>query len=192
LNLREEWFREIGGLGYPISEEIAFSELTTNLKDYSAVRLFVESARRTSPDYSLSERDGKAVVHICRLVEGMPLSLELASSWVSLMPCAEIGQEIKRNLSFLSTSLSNIPDRHRSVRALFEHSYQLLSEEERRVVRQLSVFQGDFERQAAEQVAGATLPLLVGLVNKSMLRGNPSGRYDQHELLRQYMLEKLQ
>jgi len=192
LNLHEEWVREIGGLCYPAPDEIRAPAAGPALEDYPAVCLFVENARRTLPGYTLSDGDQRAVVRICELVEGMPLSLELASAWVSLMPAREIAQEIDRNLDFLSTTLRNIPERHRSVRALFEHSYQRLSEEERRVVRRLSIFRGSFDREAAEQVAGASLALLAALVNKSMLRGHPSGRYDQHELLRQFVLDKLE
>jgi predicted ATPase/DNA-binding SARP family transcriptional activator/uncharacterized protein HemY len=192
LKLREEWVREIGGLPYPIEEEMKTIQAGAALEDYPAVSLFLENARRTHPSYSLSEPNQAAVVRICQLVEGMPLCLELASAWVSFMPTWEIAQEIDHNLDILSTTLRNIPERHRSVRALFDHSYQLLTEEERRVIRQLSVFRGGFEREAAEYVTGASLPLLVGLVNKSVLRGDPSGRYDQHELLREYLMDELE
>jgi predicted ATPase/DNA-binding SARP family transcriptional activator len=208
LNLQWEWVRDIEGLTYPSVEEMglpieeigpptgeAAGEAATgriSLEGYSAVRLFVENARRSRPDFSISEADNPAVARICQLVEGMPLGLELASAWVRIMPPQEIAQEIERNLDFLTTSTRDMPERHRSLRALFEHSWQLLSKAERSVIRGLSVFRGSFGREAAQKVAGASLPLLAALVDKSMLRGHPTGRYDMHELLRQYAAEKLQ
>jgi predicted ATPase/DNA-binding SARP family transcriptional activator/Flp pilus assembly protein TadD len=198
LNLHWEWVWDVRGLTFPPAEAaqppadgVASVPAEAPGSDYSAVRLFVASARRVRPDFALTETDKSAVVPICQLVEGMPLGLELAAAWVRLMPCAEIAQEIRHNLDFLTTSLRDVPARHRSLRALFEHSWQLLSEDERGAVSKLSVFQGTFPRAAAQQVADASLPLLVALVDKSMLRGHPSGRYDMHELLRQYAADKL-
>lgn len=136
--------------------------------------------------------DYLAVSRICQLVEGMPLGLELAAAWVRLLSCQEIAQEIEKNLEFLATSLRDVPARHRSLAAVFDHSWNHLSPEEQRVFRSLAVFRGGFSREAAEQVAGASLPLLAALVDKSMLRRNDSGRYELHELLRQYGGEKLE
>jgi len=107
------------------------------------------------------------------------------------MDCQDIAQEIERNLDFLSTALQGVPKRHRSMRAVFDHSWGLLSDEERRVLRQLSVFRGGFRREAAEAVAGAGLPILSVLMDRSWLRATPSGRYEMHELIRQYCDEAL-
>jgi tetratricopeptide (TPR) repeat protein len=111
-----------------------------------------------------------------------------------MMSAEEIASEIERNVDFLSTNTRDVPQRHRSLRAVFDHSWDLLSEEERRVMMRLSVFRGGFRREAAAYVAGASLLYLSALVNKSLLRhteGLP-GRYDFHELVRQYALAKLQ
>ncbi|MFN2164881.1 MAG: hypothetical protein ACK2U9_01315, partial [Anaerolineae bacterium] len=83
------------------------------------------------------------------------------------------------------------PDRHRSIRAVFDHSWHLLGEREAEVFQALSVFCGGFSRQAARQVAGATLQDLRALVTRSLLHRAPTGRYEIHELLRQYAAEKL-
>jgi predicted ATPase len=155
------------------------------------VRLFVQSARRAQPDFELTPANQPGVARICQLVEGMPLGLELAAAWVRFMPVEDIAHEIHHNLDFLTTSMRDMPARHRSLRALFDHSWQLLGEEERGAMRQLSVLRGSFRREAAAQVAGAGLPGLAALVDKSMLRTGPGGRYDMHELVRQYAAEKL-
>src|SRR5207248_1748334 len=112
--------------------------------------------------------------------------IELAAAWVRMLSCAEIAQEIERNLDFLASSARNIPARHRSLRAAFEHSWHLLLPAEQRVLSKLSVFQGGFLREAAEQIAGASLTLLGSLMAKSLLRRPATGRYDLHELVRQY------
>jgi tetratricopeptide (TPR) repeat protein len=121
----------------------------------------------------------------------MPLGLELAAAWLRVLSCQGIVQEIEKNLAFLTSSFRDMPVRHRSLAAVFDHSWKLLSAEEQRIFQGLAVFRGGFWREAAEKVAGATLPLLSALVDKSFLRRNASGRYEIHELLRQYGAEKL-
>jgi len=186
LNLREEWVYAVEGLTYPAEESVEEWEA------YSALDLFRQRARQSDWRFSLSEAELPYVAHICRLVEGMPLGVELAAAWVAVRSCREIAQEVERNLDVLTTSMRNVPARQRSVRATFEHSWNLLAEPERRGFRRLSVFRGGFEREAAEQIAGASLAILSALVDKSLLRRDPSGRYHIHELLRQYAAEKLQ
>jgi len=183
LNLQEEWVLDIQGLKLPTADGVESS---------SAVQFFVQSAQRVYADFSLSEDDKPHVVRICQLVEALPLGIELAAAWVRMLPCREIAQEIEQNLDFLATKLRNVQERHRSLRAVFEHSWKLLSESEREIFRKLSVFRGGFSREAAQQVAGATLPLLSALLDKSLLRRSCTGRHVAHELLRQYADEKLQ
>jgi predicted ATPase len=119
------------------------------------------------------------------------MGLELAATWVRLMSCREIVREIEQNRDFLATTLRNVPERHRSLRAVFEHSWQLLSESERAVLQKLAIFRGGFRREAAEAVADASLLMLSALVDKSLLKHTLAGRYEIHELLRQFSQEKL-
>jgi predicted ATPase len=157
-----------------------------HLDDYSAAALFVQSARRAQAGFELKAEERSAMVSICRMVEGMPLGIELAAAWVSVLSCREIAGEIERNLDFLATTLRDAPARHRSLRAAFEHSWKLLSPVERETLSRLSIFRGGFAREAAERVAGATLPTLSTLVSKSLVRRAESGRCDLHEVIRQY------
>ena len=151
--------------------------------------MFEQSARRSGPGFHLD--DLTDVARICKLVEGLPLAIELAASWVHHMPCERIASHIQGDLDFLSTNLRDVPERHRSTRALFEHSWRLLSEAEQSALRKLSVFRGGFDADAAVHIAGASLHSLSALVEKSLVRASPTGRYDQHELLRQFAEEKL-
>jgi predicted ATPase/DNA-binding CsgD family transcriptional regulator len=185
LNLQEEWRYPVHGMEVPSNEHT-----DGDVENRSAVRLFVERARRMRPDFSLTDEQAD-VVRICQLVEGMPLAIELAAAWVSILSCNEIAKEIEKSLDFLTTTLRDGSERHRSIQAVFEQSLQLLGEEERDVFNRLSVFRGGFRRAAAEQVAGATLSSLMTLVEKSLLRWEPEGRFQIHELLRQYAAEQL-
>jgi tetratricopeptide (TPR) repeat protein len=133
----------------------------------------------------------KGVVRICRLVEGMPLGIELATAWLKTLSCDQIAYEIEHSLDTLATRLQNIPIRHRSMRVVFEGSWQLLPEAEQDILKHLSVIRGGFEPQAAESVTGASLMTLAVLVEKSLLRVTAGGRYQMHELLRQFAGEKL-
>jgi tetratricopeptide (TPR) repeat protein len=137
------------------------------------------------------EPNAEAVLTICRYVEGLPLGLELAASWLRVMSAAQIAVEPKHSLDLLSLPARNSLERHRSLRAVFDHSWKLLTPDEQVVFRKLAVFRGGFEREAAEQVANASLQTLAALVDKSLLRTNAAGRYDLHELLRQFAADKL-
>ena len=188
LNLRAEWVFNIQGL--PVPSHIGLDDLESN----SAAALFIQRAKQANANFTPSLENLSAITRICQLVDGLPLALELAATWVRMMSLSEIAREIDRSMDFLTTTERDVPQRHRSIRAVFDYSWGLLSDKERQVLRRLSVFRGGFTRKAAEQVANTTLPLLSALVDKSLVRRNDAqmGRYDMHELLRQYTALQLQ
>jgi predicted ATPase len=185
LNVQQEWVFDVHGLPLPISSD------ADALDASSAAQLFRQRAEQVGGNVMATADEREAIWQICRLVEGLPLGLELAAAWVRTLSCQEIAQEIQRNVDILATSARDVATRHRSMRAVFEHSWALLSSEEQRALRRLAVFQGGFGRDAAEQVAGASLAQLSGLVAKSLLRRTKVGRYDLHNLVRQYALDYL-
>ena len=153
----------------------------------SGVRLFIDAAKRADALFSLEADDLEPLSRILRLVGGTPLGIILSASWVDTLPVSEIADEIEKSMDFLEAGQTDQPDRHRSMRAVFEYSWRLLDGEERRTFAGLSVFRGGFTREAAEAVAGASVRHLSNLVSKSLIgfdRGN--NRYAVHELLRQY------
>ena len=186
LRLKGEWIMEIMGLAAP--SEIGEDDI----EKYSAVQLFIESAKRIKPDFVLSKVDHKYVIEICKLVEGMPLGIELAASWVRSLSNSEIVQEINKGVDFLTSTLQDVPQRHRSLRAVFDYSWDLLSKEEQKIYRTLSVFRDGFQKEAAEQVAQATITDLSSLSDKSLVRRTPQGRYEMLQILRKYAAEKLE
>jgi predicted ATPase/class 3 adenylate cyclase len=183
LQLQSEWVLDVDGL--------ANGDGNGDPGGSAAVRLFVDRARQVDRGYEPTGDERRHVERLCRLVSGMPLGIELAAAWASTLPCSEIADEIERNLGFLETSMQDVPDRHRSLRAAFDQSWRLLSDDERRVFSRLAVFRGPFARDAAEAVAGARLAELHSLVSKSLVRRAGVGRFELHELLRQYAAERL-
>ena len=185
LNLQGEWSFEVRGLAFPGVDQM------DRLDKYSAVTLFVQRARRTRPGFELNAANKPGVIRICQLVEGLPLAIELAAAWIRILSSVEIANEIETSQDFLNAQVRDLPERHRSMQAVFDHSWHMLTEEERHVLCRMSVFHGGFTRDAAEAVAGSGLALLSALVAKSFLRRTREGRYTLHELIRKYVADHL-
>ncbi|MEZ4862743.1 MAG: LuxR C-terminal-related transcriptional regulator [Caldilineaceae bacterium] len=156
-----------------------------------AVALFVQSAGHAQANFALGAIDEAVVQRICRLVGGMPLGIELAAAWVNMLSLEEIAAEIERGLDLLTTTDRDTPARQRSIHAILEQSWQLLTPQERSVLEQLAVFRGSFTREMAAQVASASLMTLAQLVAKALLRRSENNRYDLHELMRQAAYHRL-
>ena len=196
LNLREEWLYPVGGIDLPAAPN-GSSDWHETARATSAVQLFAACAARVQPAFSL---DGELehVVEICRLVEGMPLAIELAASWARMLRCEIIAREIKENIHFLASGLRNIPERHRSILAVFESTWRMLQPPEQQAFMRMSVFRGGFDQAAAAAVAETSLPVMLALIDKSLLRQVANGegdsrriRFSVHEILRQFAHDAL-
>lgn len=159
--------------------------------DAEGVRLFLDGARRVLPGFAPTAEERACIVRICRLVEGLPLAIELASPWVRMLDCAEIEAEIRASQDFLASQAAGLPQRHRSLRSAFESSWRHLDDGERGALCRLSVFRGGFSRAAAARVAGAPLPLLSALTDKSLVRSAGPGRFEMLEMLRACAADEL-
>jgi predicted ATPase len=146
--------------------------------------------RKSELIFVLSATTLAPIIRICQLVGGMPLGIELAAAWVRTVSPLEIAAALAENLDFLHTTLWDVPVRHRSLRAVFDHSWRLLDDQEQRILVQLAVFQGGFSAAAAREVAGAQLPMLAALSDASMVQ-HDDGRYALHPVLRQFAAERL-
>lgn len=186
LELQSEWVVPLEGLESPTSGTLEAARRS------SGARLFVERASRARPGFALSGANAAAVARICRWTDGLPLGLELAAAWVGTLEPEEIAAELEATTDLGSESAADRPARHHSLRAAFEHSWRLISHEERDALARLSVFRGGFERAGANSVAGASLRTLMGLVNKSLLRRDLEGRFAMLEVIRQQAAEVLQ
>ncbi|MCB0034623.1 MAG: hypothetical protein KDE51_11410, partial [Anaerolineales bacterium] len=172
LQLAEEWIVPVAGLD-------------------AAVELFGQTASRLTPTFD-PHKEETAVNQICQLIENHPLAIELAASWTPYLSCTQIAAHLQKDLDILETTVRNTPARHRSIQAVFDHSWQLLSKAEQSALMRLSVFRGDWRSEEAQAVAGANLFLLRGLAEKSLVRVWANGRFDLHELTRQYAAGQLQ
>jgi predicted ATPase/DNA-binding CsgD family transcriptional regulator len=192
LNLLGERVFALPGLPFPAGVDAAAPEA---LPSYPAVQLFMQAAEAAAPGIEFDADEFAAVAEICRLVDGLPLAIELAAAWARMLTPNEIAAEIAGNLDFLGGGARDLPDRHRSLRAVFDYSWTQLSEDERHTLGRLSVFRGSFSRQAAEAVAAGGLPRIAALADKSLLRRSPAAgatRYELPEMVRQYAAERLE
>jgi predicted ATPase len=209
LNLQAEWLFDVDGLAFPPEDPHGSAALQSlaELADYSAVQLFVQRARQVQPGLVLDEATLTAIIRICQHLAGMPLAIELAAVGVRSLSLSEIEHQIRANLDGLTTTLRDVPQRHRSMRAVFDRSWQLLSEGERALFSRLAVFRGGWTLAAAEHIARATLPTLTALVDKSLVRQDSAEphslaerarpnteeepRFAMLEPIREYALEQL-
>jgi diguanylate cyclase (GGDEF)-like protein/putative nucleotidyltransferase with HDIG domain len=185
VSLRDEVLYPIEGMRLPAGDD------PREILESTAVRLFGQRARRQTPDFGIDETNGRAIARICRHVEGSPLAIELAAALVRVLSCDEIIAEIEQDIEVLGSTAHDRPERHRSLRTVFDYSWGLLSERDRVLWSRLSVFPGGFTREAGAAVAGATLVSLVALVNKSLVARTSTGRYEIHDALRRFAAEKL-
>lgn len=174
LNLAEEWLFPVPGLA-----------------DDAAVTLFAQQSQRVKPDFD-ARAEATAVAQICHLVGGHALAIELAASWTRYMSCSQVAIQIRQDFGFLSGGARNAPERHHSLRALFDHSWNLLTADEQAVLAKLAVFRGGFAQEQATAVASASWPILLGLVDKSLVEARGDSRFDLHELTRQYAAGRLE
>ncbi len=184
LDVSHETLYALGGMRYPPSLEV------DNPLDYAAVQLFLDCGRRFAPQRVFDEF--QSVIRICQLTQGMPLAIELAGAWLVALSPGEIAREIAQGIDFLQTTMRDLPERQRSIRAVFETSWHRLSDEEQRVFQRLSVFRGGFTREAAEAVGNARTGVILALVNKALISRQPDrDHYEIHELLRQFAEDRL-
>ena len=193
LNLLGEHLFRVEGLEMP-GERMRLPKARADSlpSAFSALKLFEQSAVRVQPSFTITHQNYETVVEICRIVQGMPLAIEMAACWLEIFSLEEIRDEISRSLDFLESNLRDLPDRQRSLRAVFDSSWNLLDKQTRPIMKALSVFRAGFTREAAQSVTGASAKKLLEVTNKSWLQRLASGRYQLHELLRQFCFEKLQ
>ncbi len=186
LNLEAETLYSLDGLALPPLDHVE------DIHEFDSIRLFLQRAHQARPGFSLNAGNTPAVVGLCRMVDGNPLGILLAASWVEHFSPAEIADEAGSSLDFLTRDLRDAEPRHSCLRAVFESSFRRLDPGQQAVFRRLSVFRGGFDLPAALAVADASLVALISLTEKSLLsRDLETGRYELHGLLRQYAAQEL-
>jgi predicted ATPase/DNA-binding XRE family transcriptional regulator/Tfp pilus assembly protein PilF len=191
LNLPGEQLLPLHGLPYP-RHWVEFLRLAGagQANRYPAAELFLTRARRLIPDYA--PNNDETLLRLCQISDGLPLALELAAAWIDSLTLPELVDELEENLDLLTQKTPDETDRQHSVRAVFDTTWQLLQPAERVAFTRLAVFSGGFTREAALAVAETPVAMLASLVGRHLVQlDRENGRYDLHELLRQYGQEKL-
>jgi predicted ATPase len=180
LRLRAEYVFPLPGLPYddrPI---------------HPAAELFQGTVQRIEPEFSITELNSPDINRLCRLVDGIPLALELAAGALDQTSVTALADEIEQSLDTLFSDFRDVPARHRSLRAVLESTWARLQPQTRQVFAALSVFRGSFSPDAALKVASAAPELLEQLMAHSLLEfDREADRYRLHEMLRQFAAEKL-
>lgn len=180
LQTPSEWLFDLEGL--PVPPEHGDEPLDS----FDAVRLFIGRAERFSSRFTLTQATLGDIAELARRVEGMPLALELAATWVRALSVAEILKQLLQGIDLLQSAAAGFAERQRSLQAILAYSWQLLSASEQATLSRLAVFHGSFGAEAAEHVAGAHLGLLLRFINQALVRRGDDGRYEMHELVRQF------
>ncbi len=196
LGLAGETITRVPSLSLPGPDD---PSLVDNIDRYESVRLFVERSRAIKSDFAASSQNARAVVGICRRLDGIPLAIELAAARVNLLSAEEIERRLDHRFALLTTGSRTALPRQQTLRATIDWSYDLLSGAEQVLFRRLSVFAGGATLNAAEQICGGdglhVLDLMGHLVNKSLVHveHNAAGetRYRLLETIREYAREKL-
>ena len=169
--------------------------------DAPSVRLFVLRAADAVPSFAPSPDNLPAISRICRRLDGLPLAIELAAARVPVMPPAQLADRLDDMFRLLSSRSHGVQPRHRTLRALVDWSYDLLTPIERTLFESAAVFVGGFTLEAVEEVVcahcagGDILDLVATLVDKSLLvmrERDGEARYSMLETVRRYALEKLE
>src|SRR5215470_6102399 len=175
----------------------------TDISTYPAVRLFCDRAAAVLPGFAAGPRNAAAVSRICRALDGLPLAIELAAPWLRTLTPAQLAERLDDRFALLTGGSRTALPRHRTLRAVVDWSWELLSAAEQALARRLAIFPAGTTLAAAERIcaddllpSAAVLPTLSGLVDKSILGAAESQdglapRYRMLETVRAYGLEQL-
>lgn len=197
LGLDREHLLPLSGLPYLQETQGGAKDGLEAGSNTDGVALLLSAIRRVRPDFKVDADNINDIIRICRLTSGIPLALIIAGGWGDVFSPGDIGDEIEKGIDFLRSDHPDVPPGHRSMRTVFDTSWNSLEQEEQDVFMRLSVFRGLFTRQAAAAVAekqgeSRMGHILAALVRKSIVRaGSESGTFDLHPLLIQYAGEKL-
>lgn len=162
------------------------------LAESEAAAMFVQRVQRYNPHFVLDAETVGAVAQICHLVEGLPLGLELAAGISPALGCKRLATELAQGLDLLTLETADLPATQRSLWVVFERSWQLLIPQEQHLLAKLSLFPSSFDLAAATAVADASIPLLLRLINHSLLSRVGDDRYAMHRTIREFADKQLQ
>ncbi len=180
LHLRAEWRLPLEGLEVPPSDG-------ADIADFPAVQLLLTTGQQVRPTLELSAENAPHINRICRYLAGMPLALEMAGSWLALYTPELLADQIEQNLDLLVATRGDMPERHRSLRAIFDYALAQLGSAERTLLTQLTVFQGTFSLTAVLTILRASPLALNTLIDHALLQRQGNDRFGLHPVLRAFL-----
>jgi predicted ATPase/DNA-binding CsgD family transcriptional regulator/DNA-binding XRE family transcriptional regulator len=197
LRVQGEWEYPLPPLELPAEEDNASLAI---LGETEAVALFTQRARLVKPDFQLTDDNAPAVVAVCRALDGLPLAIEMAAARIRPLPPESLLKRLRTRLPLLVSKDRDLHERHRTLRATIQWSYNLLTAAEQRLYRTLSVFHSGWTLEAAESIAGNdkfdVLGTLEQLIDQSFVRVHEQTdgtiRFSMLETIREFGLEQLQ
>jgi serine/threonine protein kinase/tetratricopeptide (TPR) repeat protein len=181
LALDDEWVVPLQGLSFPTLLPAA-----DEARKYAALAFFELRAKRHDKAFDIA-KSLENVYAICSRLRGHPLGISLATAMLDKLSVHELAKKLEQNFELLQNGVG----RHRSLKAIFDQSYELLTPKQQQLLASLGVFEGGFELEAARVITGATSQELDTLLDRSLLELSIEGRYTQHPVLHSFCKEKL-
>ncbi|MEU4424718.1 BTAD domain-containing putative transcriptional regulator [Actinoplanes sp. NPDC024001] len=188
LGITGETLVPVSGLSVPPADATG-----DDLATFAAVRLFADRAADVSPGFRVTPENAAAVRRVCRMLDGLPLAVELAAARLHALPVAEVAARLDDRFQLLSRGSRTAESRHRTLQAVVAWSWDLLTEPERILARRFTVFAGSAGLDAVERVCGPlpdTVEILAGLVAKSLIERD-GDRYRMLATIRAYCADRL-
>jgi len=170
LDVPDEWLADLPGLASPPADA------TDDLATYAAVRFFLTRAERRAALAAIAE--------LCRRVDGLPLALELASTWTRLGSVASLLERLDRDVATLTSATDDVPARHRDIEAVIGATLGLLTAAEEETLAGFTAYEAGFGLWVPQRSQSSGLASLLRLVNLGLVRRTPAGRYQVHALVR--------
>lgn len=186
LDYQSVCIMELNGLKYPPHEKVEQPE------GYPAVQLFLSRATRSQPGFQLDSRQMIQLTRICRLVDGLPLGMEVAAAALRDYTLQQIADLLEKSPSSLAVGLKDVPDRQRSLWTMMEDFWRQLSPSDQVALTHLSVFHNSFNAEAAQAVTGMDVRALSSLADQSLITHPTPYTFGLHPLVRQYAFQRLQ
>lgn len=186
LALEREWVLPLQGLSFPAEAPASVEEA----RRYGAVELFERRAQQVRPEFELTPEQLPALTRLNLVLQGLPLGIEMVAAWVRLLSLEVIARQVEHNFDLLALDAPDVPERHRSIRAVFDYSWELLDAAEREALLTLSVFRSGIALDAAAALE-VSVSRMATLADRSLLQREADGRFQQHPLLQRYAAARL-
>ncbi len=165
------------------------------LNNYASIQLFITRAQLANRNFEITDDNAQLIVDICHRLDGLPLAIELAAARLRILTAYQLLEQIKESISILSAKSHDIPQRHQTLQATIDWSYNLLTEQERILLRRLSIFVNGFNLDAVKNIcfdhkteSHEIIDVLESLLEKGLIiRKDEQGRFTLLQIIKDYV-----